>query len=1236
VRELAWVDRTPDRRRQRLEKCLRAFEGSDDGCIDIDLESMSSQLRDSFARMRSLMIPCRKWIRLGALILMLGGPALADRDRALDGSASPMDSFRGNTHARELAPSFAPVFEANDGQADPQVRFLSRGRGAELYLTNREAVLRFGKSTRAILRLSLEGGNLLVEPIGLEPKPGHSNYFMGSDAQNWRRSVAHFGRVRYPDVYPGIDMEFHTSGRDFEYDFILQPGRTPQVITVDFVGATHLKTDSEGNLILATAAGNVCQRKPVAYQVKQNRRIPVDANYVLKGQNRAGFEVGRYDASLPLVIDPVLSFSVFQGGTGLDQAYGIAVDAAGNSYITGTTESVNFPLQSQAAAYPNDNRKNAFVMKLNPQGTSVLYSTYLGGSADDEGLAIAVDSAGQALVAGYTDSANFPTASAYRAANSGGRDGFVTRLNPGGNTLLYSTYLGGSGSDVAFAIALDSQNNFYVAGSTTSTSFPTVSPYQASLAALRDAFVSKFNPAGSALLYSTYLGGNADDVSYGIAVDASGNAYVAGITQSDNFPTASPMQASYEGGTDVFITKLNPAGSTLAYSTYLGAGFFEDCYGIAVDAQGSAYVAGSTESATFPVTSPYQISKRTSADVFVTKLTPSGKARVYSTFLGGNGEDRANAIAVDRTGNATITGYTLSADFPTVGALQAAYGGGQDAFVARLNATGLGLLYSSYLGGAGSDTGSAVAVDASGNAFVAGTTLSSNLTVTAGSPAYRGAGDAFAVKISDDSAPAIFVPIIISSSGIGGSFYTSELTLTNRSAQTATVELSYADAFVGGSGTVTTALAAGQQRVVPDAMAYLVSLGMPIPATGNRGGTLRVRFAGLSSPSDGAVTVRTATAVAAGRAGLAYPGVSTMLALTGTSFVPGLRQNATDRSNLAMQHAGTAAQGPVTLRMTVFSGNPGSPSQTTLPEVTLNAGEFYQLTLVLQSQGVNLNNGFVKIDRVSGTAPYYAYGVINDSSNSDGSFVPAIPENAMTGRPGLSLPVIVEGVFTSELILTNWSTQQKVIRFTYVESVQASTATPTFSITLNPSQQTIIPNIFQYLRSLNIPGVGPRGLTYVGALFGTVDGGDAGGIFVGARTSTPGGGGAFGLFYSAVPHSTASTGSAWLFGLQQNAENRTNLALVNTGEEGNSPITLSIDLYDGNTGAKVTTLTETLNARAWKQLGTILINASGVSQGYARITRTSGSNPFIAYAVVNDGGQPNERSGDGAFIASAP
>jgi hypothetical protein len=1128
-----------------------------------------------------------------------------------------------------------PFFEKNLGQWDARVKFVSRVSGAQLLLTETETVFLFEDTDAGVLRMKLRGARPARDVEGFELSPGHSNYFIGTDRGHWVNEVPHYGKVRYEEVYPAVDLIFHTSQHQLEYDFVVRPGGRAEEITLEFEGAESLDMSGSGDLILKTASGELRHQKPLAYQLKGNRHIPIEASYVAVGDHSAAFKLRGYDPQLPLVIDPVVSFSTYQGGTGLDQAYGIAVDSAGNTYLTGTTASVNFPTQAPYQPYPNDNKKNAFVMKLNPQGTSILYSTYLGGNADEEGLAIAVDSSGTAFVAGYTDSTNFPTVSPFRGTNSGGRDGFVARLNAAGNTLMYSTYLGGSGLELVFGIALDVQGNFYVSGSTTSTSFPTANPYQSSLRAMRDVFVTKFNPDGSTLLYSTYLGGDADDVGYSIAIDGSGSAYVTGITQSENFPVLSGTQNSYEGGTDVFVTKLTPAGSGLVYSTYLGGGFFEDCYSIAVDASGSAYVAGSTESATFPTTSPYQPAKSGGADIFVTKFSPSGKARVYSTFVGGSGEDRANAIAVDSQGNATVTGYTLSADFPVTDAVQANYGGNQDAFAVRINANGLGLIYSTYFGGSDQDVGNAVAVDGTGNAYLAGTTFSSNFSVTSGSPTYRGSGDAFVVKIADNTTPALFVPVVISSSGINNSFYTSELTLTNRSAQSATIELTYNQAFGGGGGTVTTMLPAGQQRIVPDAIAYLISLGMPIPAAGNRGGTLLVRFLGIPSPADGSVTVRTTTAVPSGRAGLAYGGVPTTLALTGTSYVPGLRQNSTDRSNLAVQNAGTAAQGSIKLQLTVFSGAQGAPIQAVLPVETLGPGEFSQISLVLQSGGLNIDNGFVKIERISGSAPYYAYGVINDNANSDGSFIPAIPSSALTGRPGLTLPVIVEGVFASEVVLTNWSAAQKVLRFIYVESA-AGSSTASFSLSLSPGQQTIIPGFFQYLRSLNTPGIGPVGPTYAGSLFATVDGGDASGIFVGARTSTPGGGGRYGLFYSAVPYGTASSDSAWLYGLQQNAENRTNLALINTGEEGSGSDVFNIDLYNGDTGQKVTTLTTTVNARAWTQFGTVLINASGVTQGYARVTRVSGTNPFIAYAVVNDGGQPSERSGDGAFVASAP
>ena len=283
--------------------------------------------------------------------------------------------------------------------------------------------------------------------------------------------------------------------------------------------------------------GEVRHKKPFAYQIKEGKRKPVQAEYVLAGPQSAGFKLGKYDPRLPLVIDSVLTYSSFQGGRGSDQAYSVTVDSAGNTYLTGTAESIDLPTETPYQPYPNDGKKNAFVMKLNSEGTSLLYATYLGGNADDEGLAIAVDSSGAAYVAGYTDSTDFPTANPLRASNNGDRDGFVTKLNANGNSLIYSTYLGGSGSDLAFAIAADAEGSFYVAGSTTSTSLSTANPYQANLGGMRDAFVTKFSATGSTLLYSTYLGGDADDVAYAIAVDDAGSAYLTGITQSENFPT---------------------------------------------------------------------------------------------------------------------------------------------------------------------------------------------------------------------------------------------------------------------------------------------------------------------------------------------------------------------------------------------------------------------------------------------------------------------------------------------------------------------------------------------------------------------------------------------------------------------------------------------------------------------------------------------------------------------------
>ena len=485
---------------------------------------------------------------------------------------------------------------------------------------------------------------------------------------------------------------------------------------------------------------------------------------------------------------------------------------------------------------------------------------------------------------------------------------------------------------------------------------------------------------------------------------------------------------------------------------------------------------------------------------------------------------------------------------------------------------------------------------------------------------------------------SLFVPIVLSVAGLNNSFFTTELTLTNRGSTTTSIAFEYTAAFESGTGTASTTLPAGRQQIFSNAIEYLRGLGIPIPASGNRGGTLWVRFSGIGSASDVAVSARTTTVAAGGRAGLAYAGVSSSGLLNGPSYICGLRQNSADRSNLALQNAGTASEGNITLQVTVYNGQTGVP--TVLPVEVLSPGEFRQLSGVLALQGLQIQHGYVRVERISGSAPFYAYGVINDQVNSDGSFVGPILESSLVGKSGLTLPVIVEsGTFVSEVVVTNWSSLTKTIVFEYTaDAVQAADKTARFSLSLPPGRQFIDPNLVQGLRSASIPGIGPAGPVFVGSLFASVPQGDVSGISLAARTATPGGGGKLGLFYSAIAAGGEATTSAWAYGLQQNAENRTNLAIVNTGLIDRSTDVFTIELYDGGTGTKVATVGGiSVAADAWMQIGTILAQyAPGTTQGYARVTRTSGTNPFIVYAVINDGGQPGERSGDGAFISSSP
>ena len=530
-----------------------------------------------------------------------------------------------------------------------------------------------------------------------------------------------------------------------------------------------MSLDDQGNLVLHTASGDVLQHAPVVYQEVGGSRQAVVGQFVLVGQNEVGFRVGVYDSAMPLVIDPVLlTLSSYLGGNADESAYGIAVDSIGSVYVTGRTSSTNFPTTLGAYSTTKGGDTDTFVTKLNATGTALVWSTYLGGNADDYPYDIAVDSAGNAYVTGGTSSHESPPPrpAPTRAHYGGGAyDAFVAKLNATGTGLIYSTYLGGNAYDLGYGIAVDASGHAYVTGWTTSANFPTTpGAYQVASFNAYDVFVSKLDAAGTALIFSTYIGGSDKQATFGqdIALDAVGNAYVTGGTYSANFPTTpGACRGTYGGLGDAFLAKLNAAGTTLVYSTYLGGSNFDTGSGIAVDSAGNAYVTGSTLSTNFPTTlGAYQGTYAGGVyDAFVAKLNAAGTALVYGTYLGGSNKDTGAGIAVDSAGNSYVSGSTSSANFPTTpGAYQGTYGGAaSDAFVAEFNAAGAALVYGTYLGGSNDDKASGIAVDSTGNSYVSGSTSSTNFPTAPG--AYQancgGNSDAFVVQFQSVATPSV-------------------------------------------------------------------------------------------------------------------------------------------------------------------------------------------------------------------------------------------------------------------------------------------------------------------------------------------------------------------------------------------------------------------------------------------------------------------------------------------------
>jgi hypothetical protein len=654
------------------------------------------------------------------------------------------------------------VFEPNQGQAEAAVKFLARGRGYGLFLTPTETVLvlapagpgrvRGPQAAAAaepvIVRMRLVGADPEATIVGVDPLPGRSHYLLG-ESDRWRRSVPSFARVQYAGVYPGVSLVFYGAERQLEHDFVVAPGADPAAVVLAFDGADGLRLDGDGDLVLATSAGELRLRRPLIYQEAGGERRPVEGGYVLDG-DRVRFRVAPWDASRPLVIDPVLGYSTFLGGFSNDQGFGIAVDSAGNAYVTGSTISSNFPVSSAPLRATKAGVTDVFVTKLNPAGT-LLYSTFLGGNGDDAGNAIAVDAAGNAYVAGTTNSTTFPVQGAFQSTLGGGNDAFVAKLDPSGSTLVYSTYLGSNTDDTANGIALDAAGNAYVTGSTASSGFPNNGAVTClgTKSTGDDAFVARLDASGATVGYCRFVGGSGIDSGQGIAADAAGNVWFVGATTSSNLPVVVAVQPTFGGRTDGFVGKLDPTG-TVVYLTYLGGSGADLALAVAADAAGNAYVTGSTDSTDFPTVSPLQPSLGGGDDAFVAKLNAAGSAVVFATYLGGIADDAGNGIAVHPGDSSVyVAGSTKSVDFPVVSPIQLGLAGRLDAFVTRLNPAGSALVMSTYLGGAGDDVAQAIVVDGDGVVYLTGSTNSTAFPTA--TPIQNAAGllDAFVTQIAD-------------------------------------------------------------------------------------------------------------------------------------------------------------------------------------------------------------------------------------------------------------------------------------------------------------------------------------------------------------------------------------------------------------------------------------------------------------------------------------------------------
>jgi hypothetical protein len=654
------------------------------------------------------------------------------------------------------------AFEPNQGQAASDVRFLSRAQGLTVLLKRNQAALIAASSptNRSEIRMSFPGADFPNEPYALDEQPGISNYLMGKTPEQWRTNIPNFGRVQYTGIYPGIDLVMYGNHRQLEHDFVVAPGADYHKILVKLDGATRLTIGDGGELQVETASGNFVFHAPIIYQNRGRKKELVEGSYNLVGADEFSFQVGSFDPTLALVIDPVLSYSTYLAGSSTDQASGIKIDVNGYAYVTGYTTSINFPASSpfQGTCSGVCSWPDVFVTKLNTTGTALVYSTFLGGSKEDRATSIAVDSLGNASVSGLTWSLDFPQKNGLSVIlNSNSNHGFVFSLNPAGSALNFSTYLAGEGNDYASAVATDPSGNVYVAGTTSSSFFPVTPGHQ--IGPLPDQnfpglFVTKFSRTGS-LAFSSLIGGSSRNFpgtfvasqTILLAANAAGEAVFSG-TAFDGFPTTSGAYQPNDPNpqfTSAFLAKLKSDGTSILSGTYLGSTGGSEAHAIALDASGNVYITGTAYSSDFPTT-PGSYQPSASSGQFISKLDPALSTLIYSTYFGPNQFDGGNTltagIAVDAQGRAFVTGTTSQFKFPLVspviGNLSGPFFNTSAAFLSVLNPSGSSLTFSTYFSGSSSPSGSssasgtAVALGYAGNPYITGSTSDTDLPTTPG------------------------------------------------------------------------------------------------------------------------------------------------------------------------------------------------------------------------------------------------------------------------------------------------------------------------------------------------------------------------------------------------------------------------------------------------------------------------------------------------------------------------